>query len=340
MNILILGGTVFLGRHLIDAALVNGHTVCLFNRGKTNADLYPGVEKLHGDRTLVNDLQILQDRHWDAVIDTCGFFPHVVQLSAQALEDSVERYVFISSISVYGEPPSNPGIDENGLVAQLSSKNLEDYQAESYGNRKALCEQVIEAELPGRTLNIRPGLIVGPYDPSDRFTYWPARLQRGGIVLAPGHPDAPVQIIDVRDLAEWTIRLVENQQTGIFNATGPRVPLRMEQVLKTCREVTGSQAEFVWVDDDFLLNHGVTPFTDLPLWLPSFAHAMHRININKALEAELTFRPLSNTIADTLAWDHTRPSDTQRIHGINPERESELLDLWGKKTRISPDGES
>jgi len=331
MNILIIGGTVFLGRHLIDAALSNGHTVCLFNRGKTNAELYPGIEKLRGDRTLVDDLQILQDRHWDAVIDTCGFHPHIVQLSAQALADSVGRYVFISSISVYGEPPTDPDIDENGLVAQISNRKLEDYQAESYGNRKALCEQVIESKLPGRTLNIRPGLIVGPHDPSDRFTYWPARLQRGGTVLAPGHPDAPVQIIDVRDLAEWAVHMVEKSQSGIYNATGPKESLNMGQVLENCREVTGSQAEFVWVDDEYLLSHSVTPFTDLPLWLPSFAQAMHRVNINKALEAGLTFRPLADTIGDTLAWDHTRPSDSQRVNGISLKRESELLEFWKNK---------
>ncbi|MAT41914.1 MAG: epimerase [Anaerolineaceae bacterium] len=330
MNILLIGGTVFLGRHLVDAALANGHSVTLFNRGKTNADLYPEVKKLRGDRTIVNDLKILQDHQWDAVIDTCGYYPHLVKLSANALADFVERYVFISSISVYGEPPTDPNIDENTSVAQFTSENLEDYKEESYGNRKALCEQIVEAELPDRTLNIRPGLIVGPYDPSDRFTYWPARLQRGGTVLAPGSPDAPIQIIDVRDLAEWTIRLIENQQTGIFNATGSKAPLSMHQVLEDCKHVAGNQADFVWVDDGFLLAHQVTPFTDLPLWLPSFAHAMQQVNINKALKAGLTFRPLAETIRDTLAWDNTRPSNMQRINGITPARESELLKLWNK----------
>jgi 2'-hydroxyisoflavone reductase len=328
MNILLIGGTIFLGRHLVDAALANGHTVTLFNRGKSNADLYPQVEKLRGDRTLVNDLQILQDRQWNAVIDTCGYYPHIVQLSANALADLVDCYVFISSISVYGEPPTDPNIDENTPVAQLTSENLEDYKNESYGNRKALCESVVEVELPGRTLNIRPGLIVGPYDTSDRFTYWPARMQRGGTVLAPGSPEAPVQIIDVRDLAEWIIRLIENKQTGIFNATGPKVPLSMQQVLENCREIAGNQAEFVWVDDAFLLAHQVKPFTDLPLWLPSFGYAMQRVNINKALDAGLSFRPLTETICDTLAWDNARPSNMQRQNGFTPERESELLKLW------------
>ena len=330
MNILIIGGTIFLGRHLVDAALANGHTVTLFNRGKTNSNLYSEVQKLRGDRTNVDDLQMLRDRHWDAVIDTCGYFPHIVQLSAQALAGSVERYVFISSISVYGEPPTTPGIDENAPVAQLAGKYLTDYADESYGNRKALCEQVIENELPGRTLNIRPGLIVGPYDPSDRFTYWPVRLKRGGTVLAPGNPDAPVQIIDVRDLAEWTIRMIEHQQIGIFNATGPEIPLNMRQVLETCLQVAGIPAELVWVDDEFLLGQGVAPFTDLPLWLPGPAAAMMQISIAKALNAGLTFRPLEETVADTLAWDNTRTSDTQQENGVSAERESELLALWMK----------
>lgn len=330
MNILIIGGTKFLGRHLVDAALANGHTVTLFNRGKTNPDLYPEVEKIRGDRTNLDDLKILQDRHWDAVIDTCGYFPHIVQLSAKTLAGFVDRYVFISSISVYGEPPTDPVLDENTEVARLTSDNLEEYSKESYGNRKALCEQVIENELPGRTLNIRPGLIVGPYDPTDRFTYWPVRLQRGGTILAPGNPVAPVQIIDVRDLAEWTIRMIEDKQVGVFNATGPVELLSMRQVLETCQRVAGTPAEFVWVDDEFLLSNGVTPFTDLPLWLPEFASVMQRVNISKAMAAGLTFRPLEETVKDTLSWDNTRPADTPRVNGIDPLREMKLLEFSGK----------
>ncbi len=278
----------------------------------------------------IEDLQSLCDRHWDATIDTCGYYPHIVQLSAQALAGAVERYVFISSISVYGEPPTTRDIDENSAVARLENEDLQRYEKESYGNRKALCEQVVERELPGRTLNIRPGLIVGPYDPSDRFTYWPARLQRGGTVLAPGKPEAPVQIIDVRNLAEWTIRMVEKPETGIYNATGPEVPFSMQQVLETCRQVAGTPAEFAWVDDEFLLAQGVTPFTDLPLWLPDPATAMMQVSIDKALDAGLTFRPLEETVKDILAWDNTRPMDYKPVNGISAERESELLKLWIK----------
>jgi len=265
------------------------------------------------------------------VIDTCGYYTHNVQLSAKALAGSLDRYVFISSISVYGEPPTVPAIDEMTSVSQLTSDNLEDYSKESYGDRKALCEQVIENKLPGRTLNIRLGLIVGPYDPSDRFTYWPARFQRGGKVLAPGNPDAPVQIIDVRDLAEWTIRMVEDSQVGVFNATGPEEPLSMRQVLETCQQMAGIPAEWVWVDDEFLLSNGVTPFTDLPLWLPEFASAMQQVNISKAVRAGLAFRPLEETVKDTLDWDKTRPVDALRVNGISPERETELLEMWEKR---------
>ena len=331
MNILLIGGTIFYGRHLVEAALAHGHSVTLFNRGQHNPDLFPELEKLRGDRTQLGDLQILRQRHWDAVVDTCGYFPHVVQLSAQALADRVARYVFISSISVYGEPPTTPGIAENAPVAQLTGKNLADYAAESYGSRKALCEQVVEGALPGRTLNIRPGLIVGPYDPSDRFTYWPARLQRGGTILAPGDPAAPVQLIDVRDLAGWTIRMIEQRGAGIYNATGPELPLSMRQVLETCRQAAGTPAEFVWVDDAFLLAQGVTPFTDLPLWLPGFAAAMHQVSLAKALATGLTFRPLAETAADTLAWHNTRPPDAAPLHGIPPQRESDLLGRWMNK---------
>lgn len=255
----------------------------------------------------------------------------IEQLSANSLVNSVERYVFISSISVFGEPPTVAAVDEMTSVSQLTSDNLEDYSKEGYGNRKALCEQVIENELPGRTLNIRPGLIVGPCDPSDRFTYWPARFQRGGKVLAPGNPDASVQIIDVRDLAEWTIRMIEDRQVGVFNANGPAEPLSMRQVLETCQQVTGIPSELVWVDDEFLLSNGVTPFTDLPLWLPEFASAMQRVNISKAVRAGFAFRQLEEIIQDTFAWDNTRPADTPKVNGISPERETELLEMWEKR---------
>ena len=330
MNLLLLGGTIFLGRHLVEAALARGHQVTLFNRGQHNPDLFPQLEKLRGDRTNESDLQTLSSRHWDAVIDTCGYLPRIVRLSAQALASAVEHYTFISSISAYAEPPT-PGMDENAPLARLADESVEEITGETYGGLKVLCEQAAAAVLPGRLLTIRPGLIVGPHDPSDRFTYWPARVQRGGAILAPGRPDAPVQVIDARDLAEWIIDLVECRQTGIYNATGPAYPLTMGEVLETCRQVAGTPADFSWASDEFLLAQGVIPFTELPLWLPPEAAAMSQVSIATALSAGLSFRPLAATIADTLAWDATRPVDAPRKNGLAPQREAALLELWQKE---------
>ncbi|HNT24709.1 MAG TPA: SDR family oxidoreductase [Anaerolineales bacterium] len=335
MNILIIGGTIFLGRHIVDAALARGHTVTLFNRGQHNPELFPQVEKLRGDRTQAGDLEALRTRRWDAVIDTCGYLPRIVRLSAQALAGSVEQYVFISTISVYARPPF-PGMDETAPLERLADETVETLNGETYGGLKALCEQAVEAELPGRALVIRPGLIVGPHDPSDRFTYWPARLQRGGAVLAPGSPQALVQVIDGRDLAEWTIRMVENRQTGIYNATGPALPLTLGEVIETCRQAAGTPAELTWASEEFLLAQGVTPYTEIPLWLAGEDAAMDEVNIAKALSAGLTFRPLAITVGDTLAWDNTRPAGTQRKNGLSAEREAALLDLWRAQAPAHP----
>jgi len=277
----------------------------------------------------------LRTRRWDAVIDTCGYLPRIVRLSAQALAGSVEHYVFISTISVYASPPF-PGMDETAPLERLADETVETLNGETYGGLKALCEQAVEAELPGRTLVIRPGLIVGPHDPSDRFTYWPARLQRGGAVLAPGSPQALVQVIDGRDLAEWTIRMVENRQTGIYNATGPALPLTLGEVIETCRQVAGTPAELTWASEEFLLAQGVTPYTEIPLWLAGEDAAMDKVNIAKALSAGLTFRPLAVTVGDTLAWDNTRPAGTQRKNGLSAEREAALLDLWRAQAPAHP----
>ena len=264
MDILILGGTVFLGRHLVEAALAHGHTVTLFNRGQHNPDLFPQVERLRGDRG--GDLSAIEGRHWDAVIDTSGYLPRAVRASAELLAPNVDHYTFISSISVYGDP-SHPNVDEDAPVATMDDPTNENI-AENYGALKALCEQAAEAAMPGRVLHIRPGLIVGPHDQSDRFTYWVQRVARGGEVLAPGDPDAPVQIIDVRDLAEWTIRMVEQGKTGIFNATGPAEPLTMRRCLRQPRQASDSDASFIWLDDDFLVQQGAGPWIEIPLWLP------------------------------------------------------------------------
>lgn len=326
MNILIIGGTRFLGRHLVDTALSRGHTLTLFNRGKSNPDLYPQVETILGDRE--KDLEILTGQRWETVIDTCGYFPRLVNLSAQALKDTVEHYVFISSISVYSDL-SKIGINEHDPLGKLADESVEEITEESYGPLKALCEKTVEAAFPGRTLVIRPGLIVGPHDPTDRFTYWPVRVARGGEILAPEKPEAPVQIIDGRDLAEFTIRLVEQKRTGIFNATGPDYELSLGELLETCKKVSGSDANFNWAPLEFLAENKVEAWSDMPVWVPDTpAEAGScRMDVSKAIAAGLTFRPLDETVRDTLAWAQTRPASHEWRAGLKAEREMELLEL-------------
>jgi nucleoside-diphosphate-sugar epimerase len=325
MKLLILGGTVFLGRHLVEAALRRQHQVTLFNRGQHNPDLFPQIEKLTGDRD--GGLEVLRDRQWDAVIDTCGYVPRLVNASARRLADAVERYIFISTLSVYADPPFT-GMDETAPLGRLEDETVEQITGETYGPLKALCEKAVEDVLPGRTLIIRPGLIVGPYDPSDRFTYWPTRLAHGGEVLAPDSPDRLTQFIDVRDLTNWILSMTENRQTGVFNATGPEYPLTFGKFLATCRETTHSQATFTWVSDQFLLDQHVAPYTELPLWLPGEYAAADAVSIARALSQGLEFRPLAETVAATWAWDQTRPPATPRRNGLSPEREQALLQAW------------
>jgi 2'-hydroxyisoflavone reductase len=324
MHLLILGGTVFLGRHLVEAALAQGHTVTLFNRGQRNADLFPEVEKLRGNRD--GNLEALRGRRWDAVIDPSGYVPRLVRASAELLAEAVEHYTFISSISVYADF-TRPGLSEDAAVSAMPAgqEETEAITAETYGALKALSERATEAAMPGRTLVVRPGLIVGPHDPSDRFTYWPARVARGGEVLAPDNASRPVQFIDVRDLAEWILGLVARRETGTFNATGPTQPLALGDLLETCRAVSGSDARFVWVPEALLLEHNVTAYTELPLWVPASEGGLDRVDISRALAAGLRFRPLADTVRDTLAWDATRPPGTERRNGLSAEREAALL---------------
>lgn len=328
MKLLILGGTKYLGRHLTEAALERGHEVTLFNRGRENPDLFTGkVEKLMGDRD--GDLTALEGRRWDAAIDTSGYFPWVVKDSASLLADAVDHYTFISTISVY-EDFSQPNIDETAPVGKLKDETVEDIGDGAYGPLKALCEQAVEAELPGRTLIVRPGLIVGPHDPTDRFTYWPYRIARGGSVLAPGDGTAPVQFIDVRDLAEWTLRMAEQKKTGIYNATGPEERLEMQGFLETVRETVNQEANLEWVNEKFLEEHKVEPYTDLPTWIPESLNmeGHSTVDIRKALADGLTFRPLQETIKDTYEWASGRPEGHEWQNGLDPKRETKLLDEW------------
>lgn len=332
MKLLILGGTLFLGRHLTEAALERGHAVTLFNRGQHNADLFSDVEKLRGDRD--SDLIALEGGRWDAAIDVHGRVPRIVRASADVLAPNVGHYTFISTTSVYGDQ-SIPNMDEHAPLATIADPEIEDPTGPNYGPLKALSEQMVEAALPGRALIIRPGLIVGPHDPTNRFTYWPRRIARGGDLLAPDGPDHPARFIDARDLAAWTIRMIESGATGVYNARGPNATLTFGELLDTGTAITGSDAHFVWVDEQFLLDAGVRPYTEMPLWIPNLPeHAgFYSINSGKAIAAGLTFRPVAATIRDTLAWDATQRSDTPRPCGLHPERERELLAAWAQSQR-------
>jgi 2'-hydroxyisoflavone reductase len=346
MKLLILGGTKFLGRYVVEDALARGHEVTLFNRGQLNAELFPDVEKLRGDRD--GGLDALKGRRWDAVVDTSGYSPRVVRDSARLLSDAVEHYVFISSQSAYKDA-SVPGVDEDYPVGTITDERLREAEAlkqselttapffgEIYGALKALCERAAEESMPGRVLNVRAGLIVGPHDYSDRFTYWPRRVAEGGEVLAPGDPERQVQLIDVRDLAAWVLEMAEARRSGTYNATGPDYRLTMGRVLDVCRGTTGSDARFVWVDEQFMLDAGLGPWMEVPLWVAqSGEDDVNRyfmgISAEKAVAAGLKFRPLSETVRDTLEWDLTRPADTQRRAGLAREREREVLDAWDRR---------
>jgi len=335
MRILILGGTVFLGRAIVEAALAKGHIVILFNRGMTNPDLFPEAEKISGDRKI--SLEPLGGRNWDAVIDTCGYVPRLVRQSAGFLNRAIGLYTFISTCSVYADI-SQSGIDENGAVGKLAD-DTEEVNGETYGPLKALCEQAVNEVFPGRALVLRPGLIVGPCDPTDRFTYWPHRIAQGGEVLAPGRPGRAVQFIDVRDLAEWTIRMVEAGQTGIYNALGPASPLEMRVLLESCKTVAGSDAHFTWIDEQFLKDQQVGEWIETPLWVPESDPAnrgFFALSIEKALAAGLTFRPLIDTIRTTLEWDATREESRVWRAGLTHQREEELLRLWKDKAVQPP----
>jgi 2'-hydroxyisoflavone reductase len=326
MRILIIGGTRFLGRYLVNAALDQSHEVTLFNRGKSNRGLFPQLETIIGDRE--KNVNKLEGRIWDAVIDVAGYVPRIVRLSANVLKENVARYVFISSISVYEEKIfKKTGINESDPVGKIEDETVEEITGETYGPLKALCEQTVRDIYGERALIIRPGLIVGPHDPTDRFTYWPVRVARGGDVLAPEKPDAPAQIIDVHDLSRFVIRLIENNAAGIYNVTGPDYALTLSNILETSKQVSGSDAHVRWAPVDLLKQHNVGEWIDMPVWVPDTEEnqGFSRVDVSKAINAGLKFRPLEETIRDTLAWAQTRPADHQWKAGLTAEREAEVL---------------
>ncbi|HKR59982.1 MAG TPA: NAD-dependent epimerase/dehydratase family protein [Pyrinomonadaceae bacterium] len=342
MRLLILGGTAFLGRHLVTAARARNHEITLFNRGHHPAPAFANVETIHGDRH--SELTKLSGGRWDTVIDTSGYLPRSVKAAAEALSDAVDRYVFVSSISVFADF-SRVGLDETADLKTLTSEQVEQANAidssgqvsalnygQLYSGLKALSEQAAEAALPNRVLTIRPGLIVGPDDYTDRFTYWVMRVARGGEVLAPGRPQQCVQFIDVRDLAEWIIKMLERKEVGVYNANGLPGLVTMQALLEECKSVSGSDASLTWVSEDFLLQENVTAWNEMPLWMPEEA-APHMkgfmfVSSEKAMAAGLSFRPLRQTINDTLTWRQTTLAQEPLRAGIDPQREKTVLEKW------------
>ncbi len=334
LRLLILGGTSFIGPPQVEYALARGHEVTLFNRGRTNADLFPGVEKLIGDRR--DDLSALQDRTWDAVIDNSATSPDWVRRSARLLADSVGVYLFTSTRSVISDL-SRIGMTalDAPVYAFEGEWTGEDIPRMPYGLQKATCEKEVGRFFPDDHLIIRPGLIVGPRDDTDRFTYWPVRLHRGGEVLAPGEPANPVMFIDARDLSEWYIRLLEQEVRGTYMGLGPAEPLDFRGLLEGVQEGIGSEAAFTWVDTDFLLERRVAPYTDMPLWLPARGSSVgfNRFDLSREFATGITYRPLTVTARETLDWHLTRPEERRSNlrMGLKAEREAELLAEWHRR---------
>lgn len=329
LRILILGGTGFIGPHQVRYALARGHTVTLFNRGRTNPHLFPEVEKLRGDRD--GALEALKGREWDAVIDNSASIPRWVRDSAQLLEDAVGQYLYISTLSVYQGFPE-PGMDETAPLRTIDDPTIEEVTGRTYGALKALCEQEAQRTFPGRATIVRPGLIVGPGDRTDRWTYWPARIDRGSEVLAPGDPTDLVRYIDARDLGEWCIHMLEQREPGVYNAVGPKSHLSIAEMLYGVRAITGVAISFTWVNADFLAEHDVRPWSHVPAWLPPREgnEGYGSISRARAIEKGLTFRPLAVTAMDTLDWWKSLPEERrlQPRAGLSAEREAEVLAAW------------
>lgn len=338
MKILIIGGTKFLGRHLLDAALENNHEVTLFNRGKKYSDEeIPSVEEVHGDRNF--ELEKLSGRKFDAVIDTCGYLPQTVKKSAEFFADKANQYVFISSGSVY-QYGMKADYDETAETAKLSESEREKFEnfdltqelngivlGESYGALKKLCEESAEKAMPNRVLNVRAGMIVGEFDWTDRFNYWVMRIEKGGEILAPGSGKSFVQLVDAKDLSEWIIKAIEENLTGIFNVTSKSLDLTFDKFLEEIKSATKSNAEFIWASEEFLTENKVAPWSEMPFYLPESDGNYKNfltMNVDKALENGLKFRPLGETVLDVKNWREKQNFEMKA--GISREREKELLE--------------
>lgn len=314
-KLLILGGTVFVGRHMVDAALAAGYEVTLLNRGTRDVQFAQPVEHLRGDRD--GDLSELKGRTFDAVVDCSGYTPAQLQRSSDALRDQVAHYVFVSTISVYARFAPGCAYDESAPVTTA---------VDGYGGAKARAEEVIANTMPGRLAIVRPGLVVGPHDPTGRFTYWPVRMVRGGKVLAPGRPDRPVQFIDVRDLAQWCVQMALQRLTGVFHAVGASGS--MADVLQACQPSSGNPAELVWCNDAALLQAQVAPWTGLPLWLPEDDPDFGGMLLGsgqRAADAGLRARPWAHTAQDTLAWAQEAGAAAQSGAALTPDAEAKIL---------------
>ena len=333
LRILVLGGTGYLGPSTIEAALARGHQVTMFNRGKTRPDLLPTVARLHGDRDPKKDegLKALETGEWDVVIDNSGYYPRMVGASAELLSKRVKRYIYISSISAYKEPNPENGT-EDAPLATLADPAVETMgkQYENYGGLKALCEQAAQKAMPGRACIVRPGFIVGPDDPSGRFTYWPVRFDRGGEVAVPGEPSDPIEIIDVRDLGAWLVKLAEDGTTGVFNACGPEKRMAWGRVVEACAKAGSKRSTPVWMDAAWIAKQeGI----DFPIWAPYAGETkgFHTWSNARAVKAGLRFRPVEETVKDTLAWFKSQEKlekGRTRLAGPSAEAEAKLVAAW------------
>lgn len=328
LTILVLGGTGFLGPHFVEAALAKGHRVTLFNRGKTNPHLFPDLEKLVGDRK-TGDLAALEGREFDAVVDNSGYLPKHVTQSATLLQTS-GQYLFVSSVSAFRDQ-GKPGLVETDAVAPLSEPDTEDVMTH-YGALKAACEAAAEAMMPGRVTVVRPGLIVGPGDESDRFTYWPTRIARGGEVMAPGNPDDPVQLIDARDLAAFMLHCIEAQYCEVYSAVGPSERLSVKGMLEGIAAGLAVSPSFTWIDAAFLEQHEVQPWMEMTVWVPPGSEfgGLGCVDGRKAWAAGLTTRPIGEIAKDTLAWWNALPQERrdQPRAGLGADREQAVLAAW------------
>ena len=328
MRTLILGGTQFLGRHFVDAAQSRGWAITLFNRGQTNPALYPELEQLRGNRDpqIEPGLAALEGRSWDIIVDPSGYVPRLVDASLAALASS-GYYCFISSISVYSDFAS-AGQDESAPLDEIDDPTTEEWAGPAYGPLKALCENVVRDARPDSHLNVRAGLIIGPHDPTERYTYWVRRVARGGEVLAPVGPDYPIQAIHAGDIAEWSLEMAAGQRSGTFNVTSAIYPLG--ELLEAAKRETGSDARFTYVSEEFLLEQEVGAWMELPLWMPTPMAGLMQTSIAAAQEQGLQERPLAQTIRETLAWARETPPVNPEV-GLTPEREAALLAAWAAR---------